>query len=130
MRRNSVTWCFQVRLKNENCQTVALIIYEKYPQGIPVIQTFSLSQKQFFHTGFFPSLFLMKKKSHISNTSWYSDCLQFNPPMIKLYFPCILILMKHWLQQLPLVLLGGISSTTGIKSGVIKDLVLETSLHT
>lgn len=56
-----MTWCFQVRLNNENCQTIALILYEKYPPGIPVMQTFLLSQKQFYHTGFFPSVFLMAK---------------------------------------------------------------------
>lgn len=56
-----MTWYFQVRLNNENCQSVALIIYEKYPQGIPVMQTFFLSQKQFYHTEFSPSLFLMTK---------------------------------------------------------------------
>lgn len=83
------------------------------------MQAFLFSQKQFYHIVF--SSLSHDEMLQIPNTSWYCYCLQFNPPVIVLSLPSVLIWMKHGLQQLPLVQ-RAIFSTTGIKSGVIKDL--------
>lgn len=68
------------------------------------MQAFLFSQKQFYHIVF--SSLSHDEMLQIPNTSWYCYCLQFNPPVIVLSLPSVLIWMKHGLQQLPLVLLG------------------------